>query len=392
MNSKLKKLAQRLSATLTVVAAAALWSCESIYEYEGDCDPHWQVKFIYDMNMNFADAFPGSMGVGSVHLYVFDAETHRLVLEKEQTAGAEGFAENYTMPVEELPAGRYDFVAWCGLADNRSFVGAQAAAGRALSLRGPESLVGAELPMQAPELFDKSALAWRISDAVFAAPNADDTRRLDPLYYGRAENIEVDDKQGVHIVPVHLIKDTNEFTILLQHRSGPLNPEDFEIKIVDDNSGLRWDNLLWRGETPEGEPLADYLPWWQKSGTVQTTPEIETVPGMQPEFLVVRLSTSRLVKREMTGGGPRLVITNVKENRVVYEIALQDYLLLPEEHTHLRDAHNKVHEVSDQEYLDRVDNWSMQFILGDKDDSWYAMDLHILGWHVIRMSTDLGAK
>lgn len=369
MNSELIKRTRRLAAALTVAAAAAgLWSCESIYDYEGDCDPHWQVKFIYDMNMNFADAFPGPMGVGSVHLYVFDAATHRLVLEKAETAGAEGFAEGYTMPVEELPVGRYDFVAWCGLADNRSFVGE-----------------GAAPAWTAPERYDGTAQAWRLSEAVFDAPDADAARRLDPLYYGRTGNFEIYDRQGTHIVPVHLTKDTNEFTILLQHQSGPLNPEDFEIKIVDDNTALRWDNTL------ESVPAVDYLPWWQKSGTIQTTPEITTVPGMEPEFLVVRISTSRLVKRATKGEGPRLVITDVRDDREVFNIDLLKYLLLPEEHTHLLDAHNKVHEVSDQEYLDRASSWTMQFILGDEvDGGWYAMDLHILGWHVIRMNTDLG--
>ncbi len=366
MNGKMKeKLTRRLAVALMGAAAlAGLWSCEKIYDYEGDCDPHWQVKFIYDMNMNFADAFPGPMGVGSVHLYVFDAETHRLVLEKAETSGAEGFDMGYTMPVEELPAGRYDFVAWCGLADNRSFVSGTA-----------------------PTLLDDTAPAWQVTDAVFAAPDADATRRLDPLYYGRTGNFEIYDEQGTHVVPVYLTKDTNEFTILLQHRSGPLNPEDFEIRITDGNTVLRWDNGLAPVQTP-----ADYLPWWQKSGAVQDTPEITVVPGMQAEFLVVRISTSRLVKREKAEDDPRLIITNLRDNHEVYNIDLLEYLLLPEEHRHLLDAHNKEHEVTDQEYLDRASNWTLQFILGDKvpGGGWYAMDLHILGWHVIRMNADLG--
>ena len=365
-----ERLTRRLASALTgALALTGLWSCEnSIYDYEGDCDPHWQVRFIYDMNMNFADAFPGPMGVGSVHLYVFDAATRRLVLDKEETSGAEGFDAGYVMPVEELPAGRYDFVAWCGLADNRSFAGGSASG-----------------PVTAPELLDDAVPAWRVTETVFSAPDADATRRLDPLYYGRTGNFEIYDEQGTHVVPVHLTKDTNEFTILLQHQSGPLNPEDFEIKITDNNTLLRWDNGLGPVEK------ADYLPWWQKSGTVQDTPEITVVPGMQAEFLVVRISTSRLVKRAKAEDDPRLIITNVRDNREVYNIDLLEYLLLPEEHKHLLDAHNKQHEVSDQEYLDRASNWTLQFILGDEvDGGWYAMDLHILGWHVIKMDAGLG--
>lgn len=74
-------------ASVLALSAVCLCSCEKIYDYEGDCDPHWQVKFVYDYNMKFADAFPGPMGVGSVRLYVFDAASGRLVLEKDAVAG-----------------------------------------------------------------------------------------------------------------------------------------------------------------------------------------------------------------------------------------------------------------------------------------------------------------
>ena len=352
------------AALLAWAAVTGAMSCGSIYDYEGDCAPHWRVKFIYDYNMRFADAFSGRMGVGSVHLYVYDAESGELVLEKEETAGPEGFGAEYVMPVEELAVGRrYDFVAWCGLSDNSSFEGA----------------------VSAPSRADYGAPAWWLTAEAKGTGGAEG-RRLDPLYYGRTKGFELYDAEGEHVVPVHLMKDTDEFTILLQHRSGRLDPEDFEIRIEDANTSLRWDNGL-----TEGVGSFSYLPWWQKSGTVEDTPEITGTPGMGPEFLVVRLSTPRLVKRADRRDDPRLVITNVRDGSVVYDIDLLEYLLLPEEHTHLRDAHNNVYEVTDQEYLDRADDWTLQFILGDKvDGGWYAMDLHILGWHVIRMSADLG--
>lgn len=344
---------------LAIALLAGLWSCEKIYDYEGDCDPHWQVKFIWDYNWNFADAFPGEMGVGSVHLYVFDAATHKLVLEKEDVSGPEGFGADYVMPID-LPAGQYDFVAWCGLADNNSFTGAGTA-----------------------EAFDGSAEAWRLSSAATDGSVAD--RRLGALYYGRhegAENgpFEIYNEQGVHTVPVRLIKDTNEFTILLQHLSRTLNPEDFDIEIRDDNTALRWDNAL----VPDLRRYS-YRPWRTFSGGAEVEGAVP-VPGREANYLVAKLSTSRLVLRDDISKEARLVITNKLTGKEEFNIPLLRYLLLPEEHKERLDAHNRVHPVGDQEYLDRVDRWTMQFFLDDDlsaDGGWYALDLHILSWHVI---------
>lgn len=353
------------AAVLAVALGAGLWSCESIYDYEGDCDPHWQVKFIWDYNWDFADAFPGKMGVGSVHLYVFDGSTHKLVLEKEEVSGPDGFAADYVMPID-LPAGRYDFVAWCGLADNSSFAGGGT-----------------------PSVLDYAAEAWRLSADAVEGTAAQ--RRLAPLYYGRHEgaaegSFEIYDREGVHTVPVYLMKDTNEFTLLLQQKNNTLNPEDFDIEIRDDNKALRWDNALLPGEEP-----FSYRPWRTFNGGAEVE-EAVPVPGREPNFLVAKLSTSRLVLRDDVQKEPRLVITNKLTGKEVFNIPLLRYLLLPEEHKDLLDAHNKPHQVTDQEYLDRVDRWTMQFYLDDKlsdDGGWYALDLHILGWHVIEWDAKL---
>lgn len=353
-------------AAFAVVLPALLYSCEKIYDYEGDCDPHWQVKFIWDYNWNFADAFPGAMGVGSVHLYVFDAVTRRLVLEKAEVSGAEGFAEEYAMPIEELPAGRYDFVAWCGPATE-----------------DPERKSFTDSGI--PQRLDFEAEAWRLSSGATENPAAG--CRLAPLYYGRKEQVAITDEQGVHTVPLYLMKDTNEFTVLLQHASGPLNPDDFDIAITDDNRALRWDN-----ELIPGEPVFFYRPWRTFSGGAEVEGAVP-VPGVQEQnFLVAKLSTSRLVLRGAPEKEPHLVVTRRTDGAEVFRIPLLRYLLLPDEHKERQDAHGKVHSVSDQEYLDRVDNWTMQFYLDDnisEDGGWHALDLHILGWHVINSQGQL---
>jgi hypothetical protein len=60
------------------MAAAPLVSCDNqIFDYEEDCSVTYQVKFKYDMNMKYADAFAHE--VTSVNLYAFDPETGSLV-------------------------------------------------------------------------------------------------------------------------------------------------------------------------------------------------------------------------------------------------------------------------------------------------------------------------
>lgn len=42
---------------VAVLAVVCFSSCDGmIYDDEGDCDPHWGVRFEYDYNMRFADA------------------------------------------------------------------------------------------------------------------------------------------------------------------------------------------------------------------------------------------------------------------------------------------------------------------------------------------------
>lgn len=344
---------------LTLAAAVSLYSCESIYEYEGDCSPHWQVRFEYSYNMDFADAFPGPMGVGSVRLFVFDAATGRLVLDKEASAGEGGFSRDYAMPVEELPPGRYNFVAWCGLDGNDSFTG------------------GAT-----PEAYSPGATAWSLSEKALGADAGG--RRLKSLYYGRTENVEITGEQGSHTVTVPLAKDVNDFTIILQHRSRPLDPEDFEITISDDNGTLLWDNSI-----PQGTDTVRYRAWLTRQGTAEETIHEMGIPDVEGNVLVSFLATSRLVSGRPVQ--PRLSVTEKSTRRTVFDFPLLPYLLMGYHRVPL-DAHNNPYRMSDQEYLDREDTWGMHFILDDElseRGGWHAFELHLLDWHITLSDADL---
>lgn len=347
---------------MTVLSVVCLSSCDGmIYDYEGDCDPHWRVRFEYDYNMKFADAFPGPMGVGSVQLYVFDAVSGRLVLDKADVSGAEGFSKDYVMPIEELAPGRYRFVAWCGLESNNSFTGGVA-----------------------PHVYEPEATAWSLSEQALGG-NDREERRLGSLYYGDAGEVEITAEEGTHTITVPLMKDVNDFTVILQHRSQPLDPEDFEITITDDNSTLLWNNSI----AAETDPV-EYKAWEVRQGTAEETIKELGIPTVENNVLVSFLTTSRLVGGRQVE--PRLTVTRKSTGRVVFDFPLLPYLLMGYHQAPL-DAHNNPYRMEDQEYLDREDTWGMHFILDDElsgRGGWHAFELHLLDWHVVLSDEVLG--
>ena len=116
MKRIIEKIGRKALSVLVAAAMSGLCSCEKIFEYEGDCDPHWQIQFVFERNLQFTDAFAAN--VGSVRLDVFDAATGKLVLEQRESGDALATG-HYVMPVT-LDPGRYYFVAWCGMATGTS--------------------------------------------------------------------------------------------------------------------------------------------------------------------------------------------------------------------------------------------------------------------------------
>ena len=70
------------SLMMAMTLGSAVVSCDSILgEEEVDCSVEYRVKFKYDYNMKYADAF--SREVGTVTLYAFD-DNGKLVYQKTE--------------------------------------------------------------------------------------------------------------------------------------------------------------------------------------------------------------------------------------------------------------------------------------------------------------------
>lgn len=343
---------------LAATSLVMLCSCSMMTEEEPDCNPYYKVRFRFDMNMLYADAF--STQVGEVDLYVFDTDGHLVWQGHEE--GDKLAAEGYLMDLPVAP-GNYDMVAWCRKRHESAT---------------DFTLAGGAIPAQPSDL--KVSLN-RKRDAATAFSDTD----IHALFHGKLSNVELPDSWGTHIVTIPLTKDTNSIRIMLVHLSGKeIKEGDFNFKITDNNGSLGHDNSLLDDESIE------YRAWAKREGVAQTVlPEVEgnNPSGISPllptratqssvHSLVAEMTTSRL----QTCRRPILTVTRASDGEKVIEIPIIDYFMM------VKGEYNR--KMEDDEYLDRQDDYNMTFFMHD-DGSWYKAVIDILSWRVVLQDTDL---
>lgn len=326
-------------------------SCSGlIFDEEGDCSVTYRLRFRYDMNMKFADAF--SNEVTSVNLYAFD-KSGKLVWQTSE-AGERLRQEDYSITLD-LAAGQYILMAWCGLDDGESFFVAPSRAGITID----------ELHCRLNRDYHEKDGAVSLSD-------------LQPLFHGKMDvdlPVNIDGGEYTYVMP--LIKDTNVFRVVLQHLSGKdINADDFTFKIEDDNGWLNHDNSLRDDEN------ITYHAWSTYSGSagVDTAdPSDRSITDIK--VAVAELTTSRLMAEKAPGKKkPVLVIRKADDGTTIARIPVTDYALL------VKGNYNK--NMSDQEYLDRQDEYNMTFFLDDSGE-WLSTTVIINSWRVVINHTDI---
>lgn len=344
---------------LTVLAALFMTaSCDSfIYEYEEDCTVYYRLKFRYDRNLKFADAFAHE--VKSVRLFAFN-EADELVWQR--TEQGEALASgNYVMTLP-LESGKYRLIAWCGLGDEESF-----------------SLPDAENPECSSEglhcvlnAFAKPASGSSYDETGVACSDKD----LQPLFHGMMDvELPTDDDGGEYFYEMSLTKNTNVFRVMLQHLSGEdVRPEDFEFSIEDDNGWLAHDNAM-RCDAP-----VSYRPWALYAGEAGLR-TADTRVQTSVSVAVAEMTMSRLFMRDWTKyRKPTLKIRRATDKKEIVSLPVIDYVLL------LKGEHHK--QMDSQEFLDRADEYNMAFFL-DEDNRWISTVINVLSWRVVINNTDL---
>ena len=272
------------------------------------------VKFKYDYNMLSVDAF--STQVDKVELYVFDKDGKFMFSQIEE--GAALATGDYRMEVN-LPVGQYKFMAWAGAHDSYQIT----------ELTPGESTIE-DLKLKLKR--DQSLII---------------NKRLEPLWYGEIKDVNFTSTKNQTEV-INLIKDTKKVRFAFQNYSGndtwTLNMNDYTYEIIESNGYLNHKNVLLNDD------VLSFQPYFMEQKS--------------PSAVAVELNTMRLMADRDT----RFVVTEKATGKVVFSINLIDYLGLTQ---------MEGHPWSEQEYLDRQDEYVIVFFL---NESWIALQININGW------------
>lgn len=338
-------LLKKLSPMLFALGLTGLTACTMVTDDLPPCPAKLSVRFVYDYNLKFADAFPHEVKSVSVWAFHHDGGT----LAWSGAASGEALTEEGFTMETTLGGGTYDFVAWCGLEDNAACT---------LATYKPAS---------------KEELVTTLNTTT----DADGTRTAETynpgLYHGCVsayDYVVKSDQPSIACVTIPLTKDNNDLRVMLQHLDGSaIESKDFSVTITDGNWQLAWDNAV-----AAGSPQVCYKPWNVRYGATTrggdkelpcSRTDITSVATLLSEF-----STSRL----MADSNATLTVHRKTDDRDIIRIPLIDYLLLVKGH---------YGEMSDQEYLDREDDYSMLFFI-DSSSNWYtAGGIVINSWTVV---------
>ena len=338
----LDNLRNKLKFAAIGLATLAMTGCDSvIYDDLDECPSGLQLRFEFNYNLLKADAFASQ--VKSVNVWAFD-KTGAFVW----SGAASG--EILTRPgyIMETPLGEgtYDFVAWCGLEDNADFN---------LGSYEPASKEDLEIKLRMLES-DGLNISSSHFKSLFNGVVTDVNYVVDPL------------EPSVMTVTVPLIKDTNDFAVMLAHVNGlPIKNSDFTVSISYADSYLAWNNVV-----EPTSPTVTYTPWSTLYGETTHAP----INGDNNDIrvrstLLFELSTSRLIEN----GDAYLDIVRTTDNVRIVHIPLIEYLLF--------EKGARFDEYSDQEYLDRRDDYSLLFFI-DTDMTWYmAGGVYINSWVLV---------
>ena len=247
-----------------------LFSCTSIDETLPECRLY--VRFRYDYNMEFSDAFASQ--VNRVDVFVFDKDGTFVMKKSEQGQTLGG--GSYRMPLP-LPAGEYRIAAWAGMSDDFEM---------------PEPVAG-------KTTLEELTVRMKREESLVH------NKALNPLWYGGVQAVSFTGRQE-QTETVSLIKDTNKFRFILQ-KSGPgeeLDINDCLFEIRADNGYYDWNNDLL------DDDMISYRPYYLE--------KVEDVG------IVVEMNTMRLLEHKKV----YLTLTRKSDGKELMRIDLIPYLLL----------------------------------------------------------------
>ena len=247
-----------------------LFSCTSIDETLPECRLY--VRFRYDYNIEFSDAFASQ--VNRVDVFVFDKDGTFVMKKSEQGETLGG--GSYRMPLP-LPVGEYRIAAWAGMSDDFEM---------------PEPVAG-------KTTLEELTVRMKREESLVH------NKALNPLWYGGVQAVSFTGRQE-QTETVSLIKDTNKFRFILQ-KSRPgeeLDINDCLFEVRADNGYYDWNNDLL------DDDMISYRPY-----------HLEKVEDVG---IVVEMNTMRLLEHKKV----YLTLTRKSDGKELMKIDLIPYLLL----------------------------------------------------------------
>ena len=264
-----KGAVRRMNYGSCLLLLLVLFSCTSIDETLPECRLY--VRFRYDYNMEFSDAFASQ--VNRVDVFVFDKDGTFVIKKSEQ---GETLGGSYRMPLP-LPAGEYRIAAWAGMSDDFEM---------------PEPVAG-------KTTLEELTVRMKREESLVH------NKALNPLWYGGVQAVSFTGRQE-QTETVSLIKDTNKFRFILQ-KSGPgeeLDINDCLFEIRADNGYYDWNNDLL------DDDMISYRPYYLE--------KVEDVG------IVVEMNTMRLLEHKKV----YLTLTRKSDGKELMKVDLIPYLLL----------------------------------------------------------------
>lgn len=294
---------------LYIICAIMLFSsCDWVNDDLSDCPTGTWLKISYTYNILDVDAAANQ--VGDITILAFDKNDKYVDRLDVDSATLH---QGYCMVRMPFPEGTYHLLIWGGISDRKTY--------------------------QLPNL--KAGLTERRSlNISLACDNENQSEeKLNALFYSSLENITIG--QEYQVFTAGLMKNTNYFSCILQDEANsPLRQEDFAFTLESANGIMDYTN------NPIGTTPVCYYPYQQEMA--MTSEEIPIIHA--------RLNTLRIMKGDRT----TLSIKHVTSGQEILRIPLTQYLLLSQ-------IYNQLGEISDQEYLDRQDSYTLIFFIKPSD-------------------------
>lgn len=336
-----------LGGVMFALPAAGLISCNLVKEDLDPCPPEGPVgvelRFIYEYNMEFANAFHRQ--VDCLSAYFFDGEGKLVAVEKVTDPSLLA-DEDYRMHPQIEP-GTYHVVAYGGMdCDESSFS----------HITAPEPGVHV------------SSLHVALDGDCLTTP---ERMRLHNHFYGAADFTY---EAGTYSkATVEMMRNTNSIQVALQHLNGSeIDHNDFIFEIIDDNNEFNHENNL----LPTGE--ITYSPWNRENRSTGTVGRADGEVEEKEYFsAIAQFTTSRLVHRKATS--TTLRVRRAEDGETVFRVPIVNYMLMFKD----GDTTNGAQNMGDQEYLDRENSWRFVFFLDESNDNlWVSTRIFVNDWEV----------